>query len=116
MDIDFPFHVDGRGRVANVDYATHVRQMIEQVLFTMEGERVNRPDFGCGLGRMLFEAATSEVIAATQATVQGALQRWLGDLIHVQGVKLTSIDSEFTVTVRYLLLNTGEFHAETFVR
>jgi len=116
MDVEYPFQIDGRGQVASAAYLNHVRQMIEQVLFTMEGERVNRPDFGCGLARMVFELSTSEVVAATQAMVQGALQRWLGELIRVQGVSVSAVESTLTVTVRFILQSTGQAFLEQFIR
>ena len=56
MEIAYPFHVDGRGRSAPADANEHIRQMIEQVLFTAPGERVNRPEFGTGLLQLEHEA------------------------------------------------------------
>ena len=54
MNIDFPFHFDARGRTATPPTTDHIRDMIEQLLFTAPGERVNRPDFGSGLLQMVF--------------------------------------------------------------
>jgi hypothetical protein len=102
MDIDFPFHVDGRGRTAAPDDGdTHIRQLIEQLLFTNPGERVNRPDFGSGLLQMVFAPNSSELAAATQFVVQGGLQQWLGDRIQVVAVQVDPEDSQLRVTVRY---------------
>ena len=102
MNIDYPFHFDSRGRTAPTDDADHIRDLIEQVLFTSPGERVNRPGFGCGLGQLVFAPAGSELAAATQFLVQGALQQWLGDLIQVETVQVTSQDSTLEVTVQYV--------------
>ena len=64
----------------------HLRDLIEQVLFTSPGERVMRPDFGSGLLGLVFEPGGTELAATTQHLVQGALQRELGHLISVEAV------------------------------
>lgn len=99
--LDFPLHVDGRGRLAVTDADDHVRDMIHQVLFTSPGERVNRPDFGCGLLQMVFMPNSEPLAIATQFTVQGALQRWLGDIIRIERVDVAAEDSVLRVDVVY---------------
>lgn len=79
----------------------HIEQMIEQVLFTSPGERVNRPTFGTGLNQLVFAPLSDELATATQMLVQGALQQWLGDLINVVSVQVTSQDSSLNVQVAY---------------
>jgi phage baseplate assembly protein W len=103
MNIDFPYHFDPRGRTADADYNDHIRGMIEQVLFTSPGERINRPSFGCGLMQLVFQPNSDELAAATQMLVQGALQQWLGDLIQVNEVTVEHIDSTLKVIVKYVL-------------
>lgn len=104
MHIAFPFRLDSRGMTVTSDYESHIREMIEQVLFTMPGERVNRPDFGSGLMQLIFSPGSEELVAATQFLVQGSLQQWLGDLISVEEVAIESQDSNLTVSVRYRIL------------
>jgi phage baseplate assembly protein W len=116
MDIDYPFRIDGRGRSANADYADHIRDLIEQVLFTSPGERVNRPDFGTGLVQLIFAPNSDELASAVEFTVQGALQRWLGDLIQVEALEVESEESSLTVTVRYLNRGNGERQVARFER
>jgi phage baseplate assembly protein W len=116
MNIDFPFHFDSRGRTALTDDSDHIRDMIEQFLFTNAGERVNRPDFGSGLLQMVFAPNSPELAAALQHTVQAGLQRWLGDLIEVKGLEVTSEDSSLRVMVQYALRRTGEVRVDTFER
>ena len=86
-NIDFPFHFDTRGRTAQTDDDDHIRDLIDQVLFTAPGERVNRPTFGSGLMQLVFAPNSDELAATTQFLVQGALQQWLGDLIVVEAVR-----------------------------
>ena len=90
MHIGHPFRVDGGGRTAAESDQDHIRHLIEQVLFTAPGERVNRPDFGTGLMQLVFGAPNDEMLAATQFLIQGSLQQWLGDLIQVEAVEVQS--------------------------
>lgn len=116
MNIDFPFHFDHRGRTADTDDADHVRDMIEQLLFTHPGERVNRPDFGSGLLQLVFAPNSPELAAALQFTVQASLQQWLGDVIDVGSLQVSSIDSTLKVDLAYIIRATGEARSESFVR
>jgi hypothetical protein len=116
MQIDYPFHFDGHGRTAQAADDKHIRDLIEQVLFTSPGERVNRPDFGCGLMQLVFAPNSEELATATQYLVQGALQKWLGDLIQLQAVKVISQDSTIEVTVEYIIKSTRQQQVETFYR
>jgi phage baseplate assembly protein W len=113
-DIDFPYYIDRRGRTALSHAANHVRDLIEQVLFTSPGERVMRPDFGSGLLAMVFEPNSTALAATSQMLIQGALQQHLGHLIAVQSVEVKAIDSTFHVEVRYALLADGMVHLDSF--
>src|SRR5258708_11932571 len=114
MNIDFPFHFDARGRTATTDTDDHIRDMIEQLLFTNPGERVNRPDFGSGLLQMVFAPNSPELAAALQFTMQAALQRYLGDLIDLQNLAVTAQDSTLSVVIQYVVRRTQETRTETF--
>ncbi|MEU3660525.1 GPW/gp25 family protein [Streptomyces sp. NPDC032940] len=108
MHIDFPYDVDASGRTSATRYADHVRGMVEQVLFTTPGERVNRPDFGCGLLDLVFAQNGPELAAAVEMTAQAALQRWLGDLLTVESLTVRAEESTLAVSVSYVLTATGE--------
>ena len=116
MNIDFPFHFDNRGRTAATDDNDHIRDMIEQVLFTAPGERVNRPDFGSGLMQLVFAPNSDELATSTQFLVQGALQHWLGDLIQVDEVEVESQDSTLRVTIQYTVRRTQQRQVAQFQR
>jgi phage baseplate assembly protein W len=103
MNIDFPFHLDSRGRTATTDGDDHIRDMIEQLLFTNPGERVNRPDFGSGLQQLVFSPNSPELAAAVKFTLQAALQRWLGDLIELQALEITGEDSTLSILIQYVV-------------
>ena len=99
--LDFPFHIDGRGRSAETAEDDHIRDMIFQVLFTNPGERVNRADFGCGIKQLVFMPSSDALATATQFLVQGSLQRWLDSVIQVESVDVEAVESELRVTVIY---------------
>jgi phage baseplate assembly protein W len=114
MDLDFPYRIDPGGRTASTHGAEHIRDLVEQLLFTMPGERVMRPDFGSGLMQLVFQPNSEELATAVQFLVQGSLQQWLGELITVETVEVTSEESTIEVVVRYAIRRTGERRTETF--
>jgi phage baseplate assembly protein W len=116
MNIDFPFHFDGRGRTASTTDEDHIRDMIEQLLFTNPGERVNQPDFGSGLLQMVFAPNSTELASALQFTLQASLQRYLGDLIETREVDVTTADATLTVSVSYVIRQTQQGQTNVFVR
>ena len=114
MNVNFPYQFDGRGRTLD-PLAGYLRQLVEQVLFTSPGERVNLPDFGSGLLQLAFAPNSAEMAAATQFAVHGALQKWLSQDLTVQSVLVTTEEAKLTVTVRYSPLNTDVTQVQTFV-
>jgi phage baseplate assembly protein W len=114
VTVDFPLHVDGRKRTAVTRPDDHLRDLIEQVLFSSPGERVMRPDFGSGLLGLVFEPGSTELAVTTQHLVQGALQRELGHLISVEAVVVEQVESTLSVTVTYDVLRTQEHVSSTF--
>jgi uncharacterized protein len=116
MQIDYPFHFDGRGRTARTSEAEHVRDMIEQFLFTSPGERVNRPDFGSGILQLIFAPNSPELATALKFTIQAGLQRWLGDLIELRAIEVHSEEASIKVEIIYMLRRTGEQRHERFER
>jgi phage baseplate assembly protein W len=115
MNLAFPYNFDSTGHTAHTDLLTHISDMIEQILFTSPGERVNRPTFGSGTAQLVF-APNSDVLAgAQQQAIQGGLQQWLSDLIRVQSVNVTANDSTLEITVVYTVIQTQQQQTQTFV-
>jgi len=112
--VDYPFRMDARGRTALTGENDHIRDMIEQVLFTNPGERVNRPEFGCGLKRLLFMPNGQPLAAATQMLVKSALQKWLESAIQVELVEVEAQDSTLTVKVVYSVRTDGDRRVDLF--
>ena len=113
-DIAFPFRVGARGRTTLASYDEHVRDLLEQVLFTSPGERVMRPDFGCGLLDLVFAPTAPELMATLELSVRASLQRWLGDVIEVRSLDLTVADGAVRVHLGYAVRRTGGEREDVF--
>lgn len=103
--IEYPFAVDeGLGGLAvQADFATHVEQLMKQVLFTNPGERINRPDFGCGIRRMVFALNSQESASLAQVTIYQAMDKWLGTLVKVNQVEVSAEDEVLSIKIKYTL-------------
>ncbi|MFI2257700.1 GPW/gp25 family protein [Streptomyces tubercidicus] len=113
-EVAFPFRTDRRGRTAHAGHEDHVRDLIEQLLFTSPGERVMRPDFGCGLLELVFTPNSPELASAVELSVQASLQRWLGDLIEVESLDVVSEENVVRVYLRYVVRSTANRRDEVF--
>ena len=108
MNIDFPFRLDARQRTAVTGDDDHIRDLIEQLVLTGPGERVNRPSFGSGLQQLAFAPSSPELGAAVQFLVQGALEQYLGDLIQTESVQVDAVDSVLEIRISYVVRRTRE--------
>jgi uncharacterized protein len=116
VDLDYPFHFDPAGRTATTDPADHLRDMLEQLLLTSPGERVNRPDLGSGLLQLVFAPNSPELAAALQLAVQAAIDVWLGDVVSVERLAVTSDDATLRVELEYTDRRTREQRTTVFER
>jgi uncharacterized protein len=116
LQFAYPFNIDKNGRVATATDVAHIEQMIEQVLFTSMGERVNRPTFGAGVDQLVFAPLSSDLVTTTRMLVNGALQQWLGDLIAVQSVVVTGQESTMQIVVTYVNKQTQQQQVATFTQ
>ena len=114
--IAYPWRFDALGRTARSGLEAHVREMIEQLLFTDPGERVNRPDVGSGVRRLVFGPASPEVASAVRFVIQAGLERWLGDVLRIEALDVLSEDATLTIDLSYTVLATGETRTERFER
>ena len=114
MQIDFPYHFDGRERTSETSEEDHIRDLIEQILFTNPGERVNRPDFGAGIYQLLFAPVSAEQVATTEFMIRSALQQHLGQRIEVQEITADGVDSTITITIAYRILRSGALSSASF--
>lgn len=107
MQLDFPYHFDGRDRTAEASEEEHVRDLIHQILFTNPGERVMRPEFGAGLHQLVFGPASVETAATSELMIRGALQQYLGQRIAVEEVTAQADGPAIRINIVYVLLRTG---------
>src|SRR5260370_24297082 len=99
--IDSPYHFDNRGHTAEASLADHIRDMIEEILFTSPGERVNRPDFGCGIPQLIFAPNSDALAAATQLEVHGSLHDRLEELLEIEDKNVPNDDSSLIILVQH---------------
>jgi hypothetical protein len=121
VEIAHPFRINNWGRTADATVDEHIRHLIEQVLFTIPGERVNRPTFGSNIRQLIFAPNNSELVTATQFLLQGALEQWLGDVIQVEVIEATSIKEisegdSIQVIVQYVVRQTQQRQIVQFTR
>ena len=104
--IRFPFAIDDRlGRLAQEnDYEQYIQQLIRQVLFTSQGERINRPDFGAGVKRLVFTPHSPATASLAQTLIFQALTTWLGTLIRTDDVKAEADNERLNITIVYTVL------------
>lgn len=118
MPLTFPYRLDSQGRpaVQEAGRDAHLRGLIELVLFTRPGERINRSTFGCGLDQLVFSPLDDALATAAKAVIQGSLQQWLGELLTVESVQVEADQDVLQVIVRYVGRGTGEVQSATFSR
>jgi hypothetical protein len=117
IDYAYPFRIDPTSlAAAEAGYPAHIDQLVRQVLLTAPGERVDLPEFGCGLRQLIFAPLSEALVATTRMLVQSALQEWLADKINVVSVDVSdSGDETIVISVVYTLLQT-QTRATTEVR
>lgn len=114
QDYAMPFRINpGLRQVSSTDYASHVDQMVQQVLLTAPGERADLPQFGCGLRQLVFAPLSSALVSNTEILVRQSLTRWLAGVIDLTDITVQSSDDTgstlqpgtFQVTISYTVLD-----------
>jgi len=99
--LDFPFGLTPDGAIASVDEDHHIRERLEQILFTSPGERVMVPDFGCGARDLIFAGNNPVLAAATEFKVARALQTYMGNQVLINAVDVVNDEEKLIVTIVY---------------
>ena len=107
--LKYPFAIDaGGGRAAEEsDYEAYIRQLIRQVLMTAPGERINRPNFGAGVRRMVFAPNNPATASLTQTLIYQALNQWLGSVIKVEEISVSAENETLLITIHYMIIQRG---------
>lgn len=116
MNITFPLQFDSYGHIADCEQDEHIRDMMEQILFTLPGERVNRPDFGCGVQMLVFSAIQPELLSVKQNQIQAEIQRYLGHLLRLNKVEISAQDSQLSILIEYLSFARNQTQSVVFKR
>jgi uncharacterized protein len=112
QDYAYPFRLDAAShQAAQARYEKHVEQLIRQVLLTSPGERINLPEFGCGLRQLLFAPHSEALDTTTKMIVSQSLDRWLAGQIRVLAVNVIGVadgpdPAQLLVQIDYLLIET----------
>jgi phage baseplate assembly protein W len=117
-DFAFLFRIDPASQqTAQSGYSAHVDQMVRQLLLTNPGERVNLPQFGCGLRSLVFGPNTDALVAAVRLRVIQGMNQWLAGVVNVVSVEVTGVavpePGALEVTVTYTLAETQSNQAVT---
>jgi uncharacterized protein len=115
MNVQYPYSFDSSGHTAQADLVDHISQMIEQILLTSPGERVNLPTFGCGVNQLVFAPNSDALAGAQQKVIQASLQQWLSDLIQVNGVYVVAEDATLLITINYTIIQSQQQQTQTYV-
>jgi phage baseplate assembly protein W len=115
MNVKFPYQFDSTGYTAQTDLPDHINDMIEQILLTAPGERVNRPTFGCGVMQLVFAGNSDSLAAAEQQVIQSSLVQWLSDLIMVNAVDVLAQDATLLITITYTILASQQQQTQQFI-
>ena len=107
--LKYPFAIDaGGGRAAEEsDYEAYIRQLIRQVLLTAPGERINRPNFGAGVRRMVFAPNNPATASLTQTLIYQALNQWLDSVIKVEEISVSAENETLLITIHYMIIQRG---------
>ena len=111
--VRFPFSLNTMGRIQVCGGDDAIQGKIIQVLFTAPGERINIPEFGCGLFNLVFEPNNELLAAAMEFTIGQALVQWMDDDIIVEGIQVTSEVEKTMVEIAYSL---KKDHSQNAVR
>jgi len=115
MNVKFPYSFDSTGHTAQTDLPGHINDMIEEILLTAPGERVNRPTFGCGVMQLIFAGNSDSLAAAQQQVIQSSLVQWLSDLIQVNAVYVAAEDATLQIDITYTIIQTQQQQSSQFV-
>jgi len=105
--LKFPLAISQRGVAAASPRTQQIREQLEQLLFTLPGERVTRPEFGCGVQRLVFTGAGEESAAAAEYIISTAIRTYLDDVMQLDALRVSVHESTLYIDILYTLRDTG---------
>jgi phage baseplate assembly protein W len=109
--LGYPYSVNNQAIPATTDPDDHLQDLILELLFTNPGERVNLPQFGAGVQRLVFAPNSDALRASTQFLIMTNLNQWLGDRISVGQVDVSSdpaTEEQVVITITYAVKQTQQ--------
>ena len=106
-----PVQLDPRtGLVASVAYEEDIRQSILIILETAPGERVMRPNFGCGIHELVFTALDSTTLQRIRSVVDEALRRCEAriEVLSINVDEDATVDGKLLVEIDYRVRKTNQ--------
>jgi phage baseplate assembly protein W len=107
----FPVQLDvATGRVADAEHEADIRQAIRIIIETAPGERVMRPDFGCGIHALVFEAADTTLLQRVRSEVEAALTRYEAriELLAIDVNAAPGTDGQLLIELEYRVRLTNQ--------
>ncbi len=114
--LHYPFKINHLGRTSTANFEEHIRQLIEQVLFTSPGERVNRPDLGSDVLALIFSPDSPKLSTTIAANIRSSLAKYLSDLVTVENIGISHKNSSLAITVKYVIRKTQSKQVTEFRR
>jgi phage baseplate assembly protein W len=101
----FPISLDDAGAIAEAREEDKVRQSIEIILRTAPGERVMRPDFGCGIHDLVFDTVSGAMVGRVATVVASALATWEPriDVLNINPQQDTEDPTRLLIEINYRL-------------
>ncbi|MBI4650387.1 GPW/gp25 family protein [Candidatus Desantisbacteria bacterium] len=104
--LEIPFKKGSSGGAAETgDINKHIKNKLIQVLFTIPGERVNLPGFGCRIRDLVFEPNNEIMTSAVNFQVSQELNKWMGDEVKIESVNVFSEEEVLYIQIFYSRLD-----------
>jgi len=106
----FPVFVDDASNsISGSEYEQSIRESILIILGTAKGERVMRPDFGCGIHDHVFDVVNVSTLGQIESSVKEALERWEPriEIIDVNTSSHEIHDGKIAISIDYKVRTTN---------
>lgn len=106
----FPIETDGDGAIRKVSGRRDIEEAIRIILGTTPGERVMRPEFGCGINTFAFVTIDATTLSMVETRVEEALERWEHriEIVEVDAVADTDETGRIDIEVRYRIRRSND--------
>ena len=113
VDLDFKLTIEEDGSIKKVKGHKCLSQSIRTIISTSYGERLMLPEFGSGIGQLLFNPIDNKTSSQMEREITDALRRWEPRINLLEVVVRPDLDKNFyDIFIRYIDLtdnSKGEF-------